>query len=45
MGKPRPSRKIILEIDLLRNQAKLVDNYKKIVETDIKTIMQKLGLL
>lgn len=44
MVKKRPSRKMILEIDLLTGQAKVVDGYKKIIEADAQTVFEKIGV-
>ncbi len=44
MGKPRPSRKMFIEIDVLTGQARIVDNYQEIMESDAETVFQKMGI-
>ena len=44
MGKPRPSRKMFIEIDVLTGQARIVDGYKEIVKSDAQTVFEKLGI-
>jgi len=44
MGKRRPSRKMFIEIDVLSGQARVIDNYTEIIESDAQTVFEKLGI-
>ena len=41
----RHNKKTVLVIDETKGIIKVVDGYKKIIESDVKTVLRKLGLL
>jgi len=39
------NKKTVLVIDEIKGVVKVVDGYKKIIESDVETVLRKLGLL
>ena len=44
MRKRRPSRKMLIEINVLTGQARVIDGYMEIMATDAQTVFEKLGV-
>ena len=44
MGKKRPSRKMLIEIDIITGQTRLIDGYIELIESDAQTVFDKLGV-